>query len=305
MHAWESIQKTLDFIEENIGDEIQIEELADIAALSLFYYHRLFTRLVKKTVREYIKLRRLARACKHLEDTNCRILDIALEHGFGSHETFTRAFKDAYGLTPFEYRHHPVLLNNFNKPDLLLRYTMIDEGVPLISDGLVLEINRKVLNEQKDYLGIVGFVRKEAQVPLGEATGIDEPAAIWARFEQEAEHKINRKQNGQGFGVSFIGDAPKGYFSYFAGVEVEAGDKDANFHHWRLPAREYIVCGFEGKNFEELVTNAVPKAMKYSLSWLKKQGMERDYFTTEHYYGSTPDATYMELWFAGRKAKQK
>ena len=51
MHAWESIQKTLNYIEEHIGEEIQIEELADLAGLSLFYYQRLFARLVKKPVR--------------------------------------------------------------------------------------------------------------------------------------------------------------------------------------------------------------------------------------------------------------
>ena len=96
MHAWESIQKTVDYIEENISRDIQIEELADCAALSLFYYQRLFARLVKKPVREYIKLRRLAYACKSLEATNNRIIDIALEYGFSSHETFTKAFKDAY-----------------------------------------------------------------------------------------------------------------------------------------------------------------------------------------------------------------
>ncbi len=57
MHAWEAIQKTLNHIEEHLGEEVQIEELAEIAVLSLFYYQRLFTRLVKTSVRDYIKLR--------------------------------------------------------------------------------------------------------------------------------------------------------------------------------------------------------------------------------------------------------
>jgi len=60
----------LDYIEANIGDKIQIEMLTDIASLSMFYYQRLFTRLVKKPVREYVKLRRLARSCKSLENKN-------------------------------------------------------------------------------------------------------------------------------------------------------------------------------------------------------------------------------------------
>jgi AraC family transcriptional regulator len=73
MHAWEAVQKTLNYIEEHINEEIQVEDLAEIAALSLFYYQRLFTRLVKKPVREYIKLRRLSKARDALCDKENRI----------------------------------------------------------------------------------------------------------------------------------------------------------------------------------------------------------------------------------------
>jgi len=117
MHAWESIQKAVDYIENNIGDEIPLANLAEIANLSYFYFHRLFTRLIKKPVQEYIKLRRLARSVESLKNKENRILDVALDYGFSSHESFTRAFKDAYGFTPAEYRDKPVLLNSFNKPD--------------------------------------------------------------------------------------------------------------------------------------------------------------------------------------------
>lgn len=48
MHAWEQIQKTIEFIEEHLNTELKIESLANMAALSPFYYQRLFSRLVKK-----------------------------------------------------------------------------------------------------------------------------------------------------------------------------------------------------------------------------------------------------------------
>ena len=142
MHAWESIQEAVNYIEAHLKEEIPMEELAKTASLSMFYFQRLFVRLVKRPVREYIKLRRLANASKSLENKGTRILDIALDNGFSNHETFSRAFKEAYGFTPAQYRDNPVLLNNFNKPDLLLGYVMIDEGVPLITGGIVLEIGR-------------------------------------------------------------------------------------------------------------------------------------------------------------------
>ena len=156
MHAWEAIQKTLEHIEERISEDFKIEELADIAALSPFYYQRLFSRLVKKPVREYIKLRRLACAAEMLNSTQNRIIDIAAETGFGSHEVFTRAFKENYGITPSEYRNNKTKLIHFQKPDLLLGYIMIDEGVPLISDGMVLEINRKTLKNPINFIGVQG-----------------------------------------------------------------------------------------------------------------------------------------------------
>ncbi len=294
MHAWEAIQKTLDYIEEHIGEEIEIEELAEIAALSLFYYQRLFSRLVKKPAREYIKLRRLARAIKVLEDKSKRILDIALDYGFGSHETFTRAFKEAYGMTPEQYREKPVSLNHFDKPDLLLGYTLIDEVVPLISDGLVLEMNRKFINEPINFMGVLGYVSIAGQIPVGESTGVDVPGEIWKRFHQE-KGKINRIPNGREVGVAYMGDAPEGCFSYFAGAEVEPGVTDEKLQMWQLPAREYIICGFEASNFEELVTVALDKAIKYSGLWLEKHNFVMDAFVPELYYTSTPETTYMEL----------
>lgn len=300
MHAWESIQKSLDYIETNIRNEIDIEELARESSLSLFYYQRLFSRLVKKPVREYIKLRRLAHACELLTDKNTRILDVALDCGFGSHETFTRAFKEAYKITPGEYRRHPVMLNQFNKPDLLLNYTMIDEDVPLITEGLVVEFKRKTVLQPILFMGITGMVPIDGQMPPGEATGMDMPGAVWEKFHKE-KHSIPRVSGGRELGVAYLGDAPEGYFTYFAGAEVAQATKDPHFDTWELPAREYVVCGFEAENFQQLVTVALNKAIKYSGLWLEKHNLTMEAYSPELYYDSLPDSTYMELWMPAYK----
>ncbi len=295
MHAWEAIQRTLDYIEENIHEEIDIGQLANEAALSPFYYQRLFSRLVKKTVREYIKLRRLARACETLRDKRRRILDVALECGFHSHEAFTRAFKEAYGMTPEWFREQPCRLNHFDKPDLLLHYTMVDEGVPLITDGLVLEINRRKLEQPVCFMGIADSVSIAQQVPPGESTGVDAPGEIWGRFHRE-KHSIPRIPGGRELGVSYLGGAPEGCFTYFAGAEVEQTAAHAHFAEWQLPAREYVVCGFESEDFERLVTVALSKAIQFSQAWLERHCLTMDAFSPEMYYDSSPDAAYMELW---------
>lgn len=295
MHAWESIQKVLDYIEDNLAERHSSEELAKVAALSPFYFQRLFTRLVKRPVSEYIKMRRLARACDTLGDKSRRILDIALDYGFNSHEHFTKTFKSAFGITPEEYRNHPVWLNQIDKPDLLLGYIMIDEGVPLISDGLVLEFNRKLLEQPVLFMGVTGIVPIEGQMPLGEATAIDIPGEVWERFHREKQ-SIPRLDAGRELGVSYLGDAPEGSFTYFAGAEVAVDAENSCFTKWELPAREYIVCAFEAENFEQLVTVALNKAVKYSGQWLNSHGFTMEAYSPEMYYDSSPEGSYMELW---------
>ena len=299
MHAWEAIQKTLDYIENQIGDELPIEGLAETAALSLFYYQRLFTRLVKKPVREYIKLRRLARACETLRHTDDRILDIALDHGFASHEQFSKAFKEAYGMTPTEYRECDVRVSSYDKPDLLLGYTLIDLGVPLISEGLVLEMNRKTLSEPVSFMGVKRFVSISGVFPKGEVTGVDEPGEVWRAFN-EIEGEIPTIPDGRKIGVAYPGDAPEGCFPYFVGAEVESATNSGRFDTCTLPAAEYLICRFEAENFEELVTVALTKAIKYMHLWQRKNGLRLEGFGAEIYYQEhdnvEPDVCFMEMW---------
>ncbi|MCR6109950.1 AraC family transcriptional regulator [Bacillus sp. A301a_S52] len=297
MHSWEQIQKTVDYIEEHLSEEIKIEVLAKKAVLSQFYFQRLFKRLVKKSVNEYIKLRRLARASEKLGDLNKRIIDIALDVGFSSHETFTRAFKGAYGITPEEYRTHPVHLNHIMKPELLLKYTVIDLGVPLIIDSVVLEIKRKTLDVAETYMGLSGQV-PISQTPIGEATGIDEPGQLWDTFHSMASRLPHLKTDGKEVGVSSIGEEGHNTFSYFVGGEVSATSFDAGeFVTWSLPPGEYVVCCFEAENFQLLTTLALSQAMNYLFgTWLVNHQLEIHPFSVEKYYKTNSDVAYMEIW---------
>ncbi|MDR1687173.1 MAG: AraC family transcriptional regulator [Clostridiales bacterium] len=302
MHAWEAAQKTLEYIEEHISDDVSIEDLAEIAALSPFYYQRLFSRLVKKPVREYIKLRRLARACGALRETNSRIIDIALEFGFCCHETFARSFKDTYGITPMQYRKQVIGVTHFEKPDLLLNYVMIDEGVPLISDGLVLEMNRKTLESPAWYMGKKGYLSDTHGKMLGERPGVDESYDIWTDFFKSLD-EIPRISGGRRIGSAYKGDAPSGCTTFFAGIETKTREEKPRFTTWEFPAGEYIVCGFEAEDYNQLISSAISKAMKYTKSWLKKHSLTVNGFICELYYDDAYNSAYMELWIPFKQVK--
>ena len=113
MEEWlRNIQRIIGEIDLCIKDcnneEITLKRISDSLGYSEFYVSRRFKEISGKQFRDYLRYRRLAFALKDVRDTDKSLLDIALDYGFSSHEAFTRAFKEAYGITPSEYRQKPV-----------------------------------------------------------------------------------------------------------------------------------------------------------------------------------------------------
>lgn len=299
MHAWEAIQKAVDYMEAHPQESIKAEALAEMVGLSPFYFQRLFKRLVNKPPQEYVKLRRLARAVEALSSGHGRILDAALDCGFAGHANLTRAFKAAFGITPEEYRKNRPPLNTFLKPELSMGYVMVDEGIPLIVGGIVLEIRREQLTAPEAYLGLAADVSIEAQTPLGERTGIDTPGLLWKRFHEEKAKMEGYMQPEIELGLSGSADAGAGTFSYFAGGLAKAVPESlaSGFVKRELPAGEYVVCAIEAERFEELVTKALDQAGKYLFgTWLPKHGLATLPFSAEKYDRTSQEARRMEIW---------
>ena len=113
MEEWlRNIQRIIGEIDLCIKDcnneEITLKRISDSLGYSEFYVSRRFKEISGMQFRDYLRYRRLAFALKDVRDTDKSLLDIALDYGFSSHEAFTRAFKEAYGITPSEYHQKPV-----------------------------------------------------------------------------------------------------------------------------------------------------------------------------------------------------
>ena len=100
----ERVQRGVDYIETRLDREIPLAEVAKAAGISQWHFQRMFKALTGETLKVYIRSRRLAGSLEHLLGSKLRILDIALIAGFESQEAFARAFKQAFGLTPQQYR---------------------------------------------------------------------------------------------------------------------------------------------------------------------------------------------------------
>jgi AraC family transcriptional regulator len=106
MECWEKIlavQHMQDYIEEHVTEPITLRMLAKAAGYSPWHCARIFKEITGKAPFEYIRALRLSRAAAKLHDKEVRIVDVAFDFVFGSHEGFTRAFSRQFGMTPKYY----------------------------------------------------------------------------------------------------------------------------------------------------------------------------------------------------------
>lgn len=98
------IDKAIGFIQKNPKDNLSLQSIADNAGFSLTYFDAIFKQHTGYSPVEYARIYKLTRSALELRRTQKTVLDIALDFGYASPESFTRAFKGFYSMTPSEYR---------------------------------------------------------------------------------------------------------------------------------------------------------------------------------------------------------
>lgn len=151
MKSKDMIYGSISFIEHQLSDELNIDELAKQTFFSRTHYKRLFQIVMGESVMEYIKKRRLQRAGMALCETDLSVLEIALKYGYVSHEGFSRAFKTHFGVPPLEYR------KRYSKAKLNLYHK---ESVNMITNETKKIITKHISEITKELEGFVSNLEK-------------------------------------------------------------------------------------------------------------------------------------------------
>jgi AraC family transcriptional regulator len=99
-----AIDKTIWLIETHFGEPLSLDDMASHAGISRTYLSRIFPLATGYSISGYIRARRLTEAARALAAGAPDILAVALDAGYGSHEAFTRAFREQFGTQPAEVR---------------------------------------------------------------------------------------------------------------------------------------------------------------------------------------------------------
>ncbi|EFK05717.1 bacterial transcription activator, effector binding domain protein [delta proteobacterium NaphS2] len=95
------LNRTIDYIHNHLGEDLNLTSLARIACFSKYHFHRIFSTFLSETVNEYVRRVRLEKAVRMLTlDRDKSVLEIALDCGFSSSQNFAKAFKSHFGVTP-------------------------------------------------------------------------------------------------------------------------------------------------------------------------------------------------------------
>ncbi len=161
------VQRAIDYIEENITQELDYEEVARQASSSSFHFQRVFGILCTCTIGEYIRARRLTLAGMELAASDIRVIDAALKYGYESPESFSRAFVKFHGITPSRAKKPGANLRLFSR----LSVKLVMEG------GFAMDYR---IEERKAFKVIekVRVFSTKDELHLEEI-----PAATWAIFK--------------------------------------------------------------------------------------------------------------------------
>lgn len=278
----EQLNQAINYIEQHITEEIEYEQLAQIACCSTYHFQRMFAYMANVPLSEYIRRRRMSLAAVELQSGEAKIIDVALKYGYSSPTAFNRAFQSVHGVAPSLIKENGVTIRAFPP----ISFKIIVKGVDQMDYRI----------EKKEAFRIVGKAK-----PLHKEIekNFEIVPQMWGEVAMDGTlPKL----------VSMMNSEPKGILGVSACNEQE---------DWKyfisvastLPAdeamEEYIVPAFTWAIFSG--AGACPQAIqeleqRIVTEWLPTSGYEYDNGPDiELYISPDPSNAQFEVWIPVKK----
>lgn len=285
----DSLQKALDYMEENLLEDITIESIANQANASVFHFQRTFTILTDTSVGEYLRRRRLTLAAQELMSTDCKVIDLSYKYGYETPEAFSKAFRRQHGVTPSDARKHMGKLTYYNR--LIIQVNL--KGAEPMKYNIV----------ERESFQVIGMNREFSIVNNQNQTGIPK---MWDEFNANGTSDLlfdlNNKETKTVLGVCVSNNSENTNQSidYWIATEYEGNDIPEGFQSLEIPASTWVMFEVIGP-----MPDAMQKAWKQIFTeWFPNSGYENagtaeiEVYTEDDPF--SPDL-YSEIWIPIKK----
>ena len=246
------LNSAIRYMEEHLTDEINYEQLGQIACCSSWHFQRMFSYMAGIPLSEYIRRRKMSLAAVDLQSSDDRVIDVAERYGYHSPTAFNRAFQSIHGIAPSAVRQKGVSVHSF--PPITFKITV--KGAE--------EMNYRI--ETKEAFRIVGVsvpLEKEIEKNFAVIPSKWQEVSLNGTLQTLAQ-MINQEPMGV-LGVSTCGEEKPWRYYIAVSTSLEAG----SFEEYTVPAATWAIFPGEGTNqsIQELERRIVTE-------WLPTSGYE-------------------------------
>jgi len=206
MNNKEIILKSVQYIEAHLKEEISVLDMANSVYYSLYHFIRLFQNVTGYSPKTYLQQRRLSEALIELKNTDKKIIDIAFDYQFNSHEAFSRAFKKQFGMNPKQIK------NGFSHSNLPL--------INPVNEDYLYQ-SEKARNEPPQVIELPRISLSGISFFLSDDCKINDLSREWGQFMQEVPTIKNRRQPERFYQVQYWSENQElGGLYFFIGAEL-------------------------------------------------------------------------------------
>lgn len=276
MNHVEIIQQSIEYIESRLDEELTLKGVSQAMHYSEYHFHRTFLYLVGDTVTSYIRKRRLSKAAELLAYSNKKVLDIALECGFGSHEAFTRAFRKMYGILPTTCRRlgrPPFLVARFESRDPFDEQIFLERG----------EFHMEYRIETYPAMRIIGYA---IQTTTADGLNSTEIPAFWQAYmrDQLGAKVPGKKRPEVELGVCTTLDE-NGTFRYIIGFETDDNTEvPEGMVDYTIPEATYAIFTTPPADRADFTDSIQSTWNKIFSEWFPTSGYEQAYAPDFEWY---------------------
>lgn len=276
----ERFNNVINYIEENITQQIDYGEIAKIACCSSYHFQRMFTYMAGIPLSEYIRKRKMSLAAVDLQSGNEKVIDIAGKYGYNSPTAFNRAFQSIHRISPSAVKSGNVYVKSFPP----LSFKLVVKGVE--------ELNYRI--EAKEAFRIIGVsapLSKELEENFFVIPQMWQNCVINGTIEKLSK-MISTSPTGL-LGISVCNDTEQ--WKYF--IAVATAQLCPEFEEYTVPATTWAI--FPGTGTNQSVQELERRIFT---EWLPTSGYEYGNAPDiEVYINPDPENTVFEVWVPVRK----